>query len=93
MDLTRGHIVSARAGHDKGDLFYVMDTEGEFLLLADGKHRKVAHPKRKKRMHVVHAGTSQHPVTARVSAGELVSDSELRRALAAFRDELESRRV
>ncbi|MBP1737006.1 MAG: hypothetical protein H6Q60_887 [Oscillospiraceae bacterium] len=93
MDLTRGHIVYSSAGHDKGLLFYVLDTDGAFLLLADGKHRKTARPKRKKAMHVVHAGTFQHPVTARVCAGEPVADSEIRKALAAFRGELESRRV
>ena len=44
-----GWIVQATAGRDQGDLFCVVgvDQEQQRLLLADGKRRKVARPKRK----------------------------------------------
>ena len=87
MDLRRGDVVRSLAGHDKGTLFCVVDTEGDFLLLADGKERKLNSPKRKRRKHAQRAGLSDHPVLLRLRAGELVGDSEVRRALAAFRDE------
>ena len=41
MNFTRAQIVRSLAGHDKGAFFCVLDTEGDFLLLADGKHRRV----------------------------------------------------
>ncbi|MGN1003527.1 MAG: hypothetical protein ACI4O5_01730 [Oscillospiraceae bacterium] len=87
MDLKRGDVVRSLAGHDKGALFCVVDTEGDFLLLADGKERKLNSPKRKRRKHAQRAGLSDHPVFLRLRAGEPVGDSEVRRALAAFRDE------
>lgn len=87
MDLERGDVVRSLAGHDKGALFCVVDTEGDFLLLADGKERKLNSPKRKRRKHAQRAGLSDHPVFLRLRAGEPVGDSEVRRALAAFRDE------
>ena len=77
-----GQIVRSLAGHDKQGLFCVIGAQGEHLLLADGKRRKVASPKRKKCGHVSPLGASGHP------AGQPVSDRELRRALGAFRDEL-----
>lgn len=80
-------IVRSRAGHDKGDLFCVIGTDGELLLLADGKRRTVTSPKRKKRRHVAEMGTYGHPAIRRLLCGEPVSNSELRRALAAFRDQ------
>lgn len=87
MDLRRGEVVRSLAGHDKDTLFCVTDTEGDFLLLANGKERKINSPKRKRSKHVQRAGASDHPVFLRLSAGEPVGDNELRKALAAFRDD------
>ena len=88
MAYEKAQIVRSLAGHDKGDVFCILDTEGPYLLLADGKRRKTAAPKRKKAVHVACAGEFH---LERIRAGEEAVDSEIRRALAAFR--AESRRV
>ena len=49
MEIAKADIVQSDAGRDKGKLFFVLDMEGEYLLLADGKTRSVETPKRKKR--------------------------------------------
>lgn len=90
MDFERGQIVISRAGHDEGNLYCVMGVEGDFLLLADGKTKKTDCPKRKRRKHTAHAGEWNHPAIEKLRSGQLVPDSELRRTLAAFRDELRS---
>ena len=79
-------IVLSLAGHDKGKLFCVIGAEGDFVLLADGKERKLDAPKRKRRKHVRGVGTSAHPAILGLQRGEAVSDRQLRAALAAFRD-------
>ena len=90
-----GWIVRAQAGRDKGGLFCVMGIvqEGRRLLLADGKRRRAARPKRKKLGHVTCLTDSRHqfdhPAIQKLKQGEALSDKELRRALAAFRDQLE----
>lgn len=89
MDLRRGDLVCSLAGHDKGQLFCVVDCQKDFLLLANGKQRKLNAPKRKGYKHVRPAGASDHPVFLRLRAGEPVGDRELQKALAAFRDERE----
>ena len=91
MAYEKAQIFRSLAGHDKGDVFCILDTEGPYLLLADGKRRKTAAPKRKKAVHVACAGEFHHPALERIRAGEEAVDSEIRRALAAFR--AESRRV
>lgn len=53
MENYTGRSVVSVAGHDKGSVLCVIGTDGEFLLLADGRHRKVQAPKRKKLKHVV----------------------------------------
>ena len=87
MDIRRGDVVRSLAGHDKDVLYCVVDTEGDFLLLANGKERKLNSPKRKRAKHVQRAGSSDHPVFLRLRSEEPVGDNELRKALAAFRDE------
>ena len=79
-------IVLSMAGHDKGKLFFVLREEGEYVLLADGKGRKLATPKRKRKKHIQSVGTSAHPAAQWLHRGEAVSDRQLRAALAAFRD-------
>lgn len=52
-EIKRGSVVFSLAGHDKGGLFTVVEILPEgMLLLADGKGRKLAAPKRKKAKHV-----------------------------------------
>ena len=86
MVYTKGEIVLSLKGHDAGKLFCVLDTQGEYVLIADGKGRKLAAPKRKRSKHLAGVGTSAHPAIARLQRGESISDRALRAALAAFRD-------
>ncbi|MCC8122426.1 MAG: KOW domain-containing RNA-binding protein [Oscillospiraceae bacterium] len=87
MEFARAQIVCSLAGRDKGDLFCVMDTDGAYLLLADGKRRKAASPKRKKAKHASGLGMCNDPALEKLSRGEGVTNRALRRALAAFRAE------
>ena len=84
MDIAISNIVRSTAGRDKGDLFFVLATEGDFLLLADGKRRRVEDPKRKRRKHTELCGESHSPVAEKIRSGEKITNSELRKALAAF---------
>lgn len=90
-----GWIVQATAGRDRDGIFCVVgvDQEGARLLLADGKRRKASRPKAKKLGHVKpltdHLKGFDHPAIQKLKQGEALSDKELRRALAAFRDQLE----
>ncbi len=45
-------LAVSRAGHDRGLIYVVLSEEGEYLFLADGKHRMLDHPKKKKKKHV-----------------------------------------
>lgn len=89
MSFERAQIVRSLVGHDRGDLLCVLDTEGDFLLLADGKHRKVEAPKRKRAKHVTRVEAPCHPTIEKLRAGQPVGNQELRRVLAALRDEME----
>ena len=87
MDIARSDIVKSIAGRDKGKFFFVLDTEGEFLVLADGKTRKLENPKRKKRKHTVFVTSSEGRVAERIRSEEKVTNSELRRTLAEYSED------
>ena len=84
MDIAKSNIVKSIAGRDAGDLFFVLETQGDFLLLADGKRRKLETPKRKRRKHVVLVAQSDVPVAQKIRSSEKITNSELRRAIAAY---------
>ena len=84
MDIARSDIVRSIAGRDAGKLFFVIDTQDEFLMLADGKSRRLEAPKRKKRKHTEFVERTQCRVAEKIRSEEKVTNSELRRTLAAY---------
>lgn len=85
MDIVKANIVKSTAGRDKGELFFVLATEGDFLLLADGKLRPMERPKRKRRKHVVLRRADGGELSRRIRSNESITNSELRKAIAAVR--------
>ena len=64
----------------------MLATEGDFLLLADGKRRRVGGPQAQSdgSMWQLCRGESHSPVAEKIRSGEKITNSELRKALAAF---------
>ena len=88
MEIAQSNIIRSDAGRDKGKLFVVLAVEGEDLLLADGKSRRVEAPKRKKRRHVLFVAAEETRVSEKIKNNEKITNSELRRTLAAYREEV-----
>ena len=89
MRFEKAQIVRSLSGHDNGELFCVLDTDGDRLLLADGKRWRVNSPKRKNSKHVTSVGSWEHPTLEKVRAGQPIGDKELRVVLAQIRDNME----
>jgi hypothetical protein len=85
MEIKKSQIVLSLAGHDKGGLFFAVDTAGGKVWLADGKTRKLARPKGKNPSHVRVLADSELPAAEKIRNGFPMTDSEIRRALAVFR--------
>ena len=75
-------VVEATAGREAGKWFFVIDTEEQFLLLANGKDRPLEKPKRKKCKHVRKVLRPDTRVAQKLREGDKVLNSELRRDLA-----------
>ena len=83
MDIVKSNIVKSIAGRDAGNYFFVLATEEDFLLLADGKRRRLESPKRKRARHVQFVAESDSAVAEKIRSSEKITNSELRKALAA----------
>jgi len=84
MEIDKGDIVLSLGGRDKGKALYVAALDGDYLILVDGKSRKLEHPKRKKRKHCIFFARDDTRVSEKLRTGERVNNSDVRRALATF---------
>ena len=81
-----GTICRALAGRDKGKYFVVSEVlEGEYVHLADGRGRKLAKPKRKKRMHLRPCGAVGEELEQALQQGDAL-DARVREALAILKE-------
>ena len=88
MEISKSDIVISLAGHDKGKLFYVIDTDGVYVTLVDGKGRRVEKPKRKKLIHVRKVLRSDSKLAEKIRSCEHILNTELRRELAQISQEI-----
>lgn len=56
MTVSVGSVVRCLNGRDEGHYLVVVGVDGEYLLLADGKRRKIENPKNKKAKHIADTG-------------------------------------
>ncbi len=81
MDYSVGQIVYATCGREAGRLFAVVGVDGDYLWLADGRHRTLDRPKRKKKKHVRYAGDGGETLRQLLRSGATPRDAGLRRVL------------
>ena len=79
MEIDRSSLIVSKAGRDKGQLFFVIDADEQYVYLADGKSRKLANPKRKNIKHI--------SMTDSVIDISDITDKKLRTLLRAMRSE------
>ena len=81
LTMIPGRVVLSTQGRDEGRYFVILQViDEQFVLMADGLTRKIAHPKKKKIKHL-----RPKPIMVNVDGATLpnkhLQDSDLRRAL------------
>jgi len=77
-------IALSLAGRDKGKTFLVIGVDGGRALLADGKLRRIEHPKSKSLKHLRFLAHGNLQTAQKIREGTIVSNREIRRVLAVF---------
>lgn len=81
LPMETGRVVESRQGRDAGRCFVILQViDDQFVLMADGLTRKLAHPKKKKVKHLRPKPIKMEDVAERLAARQLL-DSDLRKAL------------
>jgi len=89
-DICISDVVISLAGRDKGEYFYVIEADKQYVTLANGKDRTLEKPKRKKRKHVEKVLRSETRVAGKILSGNKVLNGELRRDLAFLSREVQA---
>ena len=79
--MTLGQIVTSRAGRDKGKHFVVVGFSEKWVLIADGKSRKIDNPKKKNEKHLIAQRYVAEAIGSKLASGQRVYDRELRAVL------------
>ena len=79
-----GMLATAKAGHDKDQLYIIIEETDDSVWLADGKYKTLQHPKRKNKKHI-QIWKKQTPllleIREKLIQGETVRDEEIKRAM------------
>lgn len=80
-----GQLVKSKAGHDKNEVFLVMQVDPVYLYLVDGKRRRIEKPKRKKKKHVQITNIIAKDIANKIHNGEMLTNAHIRNSLKAFK--------
>ena len=79
MEIVKGCVVKAKAGRDKNGYFVVLDLDGEYAMISDGKRRPLEKPKRKKYKHLSLTNTV-------LESCSMSTNREIKKALSQFKN-------
>jgi len=81
-DLSVGQVVKVSSGRDKGRLFFIVKiVDDEYVLIADGKKRKLVKPKLKKVKHLKKYNFINDEVNRKIISDQEITDCFLRAEL------------
>ncbi len=87
-EYTLGQVVQSTQGRDAGRDFVVVGIVDEsYVLIADGGLRRIDRPKKKKIKHLIPKQEYFSSLKEKLTCGQRIYDSELRKALASLRDQ------
>ena len=81
MELKKGMLVISKAGHDKDSWYVVLDIEGNYAYLVNGKTKTMEDPKKKKLMHLQPVNIIPENLQEKMDNGRQWINEDVKRAL------------
>lgn len=83
-----GQVAYSKAGRDTKKVMIVVGViDSTFVLMSDGDLRRVEKPKKKRIKHLEITNRVLEPISEKLRNGQKVSNSEIRAALAEFKQD------
>lgn len=80
-EFAKGMLARSKAGHDKGKLYIVLETDGEFVYLADGRIRTLDRLKKKRRKHIQICYDIPALLQEIMGSGREIQDEHIKKAI------------
>jgi len=71
----------SRAGHDCNEIYVIINSDSEYVYLADGKSKTVDKPKKKKKKHVQIIMHIDQDIEKKLSQDKLLINEDIKRAI------------
>lgn len=75
-----GTFGKSLAGHDKNQVYVIINCDDEYVYLADGKNKLLSAPKKKKRKHIQLINRIDSNISEKISSN-LLKDEDIKKAI------------
>lgn len=80
-----GEFAKSKAGHDKDEIFIIINIEDEYVYLVDGKNRNIEKPKKKKMKHIQPIHYIDSELQNKLNSNVKLQNEDIKRALKCYK--------
>ncbi len=86
MNIGIGTFAKSKAGHDCNQIYVIINCDGEYVYLADGRLKKLEKPKRKKLKHIQVINYIDPVILEKIQANNLFNE-DIKKAIKNYKAE------
>ena len=86
-----GEFAKSKAGHDKEEVFIIINKEEEYVYLVDGKSRILDKPKKKKIKHIQVINQIDEELQRKLETNLILRDEDIKRAIKSYKQKIGGR--
>ena len=86
-----GEFAKSKAGHDKEEIFIIINKEEEYVYLVDGKSRIFDKPKKKKIKHIQVINQIDEELQRKLETNLILRDEDIKRAIKSYKQKIGGR--
>ncbi len=86
-----GEFAKSKAGHDKEEIFIIINKEEEYVYLVDGKLRILDKPKKKKIKHIQVINQIDEELQRKLETNLILRDEDIKRAIKSYKQKIGGR--
>lgn len=83
--LEKGYFAVSQAGHDCNEIYVIINSDSEYVYLADGRLRTLDKLKKKKIRHVRIIKTIDQTIAEKISQDRLLINEDIKRAIKLYK--------